>query len=70
MHPTLLFSELPRTLAYLDPGSGSLIVQMLIAAIVGGGLLLRTFWSKLTGKSKKAEEDMDETEKDEEGRQS
>ena len=70
MHTTLLFSELPRTLAYLDPGSGSLIVQMLIAAIVGGGLLLRTFWSKLAGKSKKAEEDMDETERDEEERQS
>lgn len=69
MHTTLLFSELPRTLAYLDPGSGSLIVQMLIAAIVGGGLLLRTFWGRLTGKGKKAGEDLDETQEDEEDRQ-
>lgn len=67
--PTLI-SELPRALAYLDPGSGSLIVQMLIAAVVGGGLLLRAFWSKLTGKSKKTEDDMDEIQEDVEDQQS
>ena len=69
MHSAILFSGLPRTLAYLDPGSGSLIVQMLIAVVVGGGLLLRTFWGRITGK-KKAEEDMDETEKKEADKQS
>jgi hypothetical protein len=42
---------------------------MLIAAVVGGGLLLRAFWSKLTGKSKKSEDDMDETEEDGEDQQ-
>ena len=52
-------------LAYLDPGSGSLIVQMLIAAIVGGGLLLRAFWGKITGKGKKTEDDLDETQEEE-----
>ena len=55
-----LFTSLPRMLAYLDPGSGSLIIQMLIAAVVGGGLLLRTFWSKLFGKGKNVEDEIDD----------
>lgn len=56
--------------AYLDPGSGSLIIQMLIAALVGGGLLLRTFWSRITGKNKKTDDDLDETGEDTEDKQS
>jgi hypothetical protein len=64
MNQSFIFSELPRTLVYLDPGSGSLIVQMLIAAVVAGGLLLRAFWSKLTGKSKKTEDDLHGTSED------
>ena len=59
-----LFTSLPRMLAYLDPGSGSLIIQMLIAAVVGGGLLLRTFWSKLFGKGENAEDEMEDTAED------
>lgn len=69
MQNPLLFSNVPRTLAYLDPGSGSLIVQMLIAAAVGGGLLLKAFWGKLTGKSKKGS-DTDETQEETEEEQS
>jgi hypothetical protein len=34
-------------LAYLDPGSGSYILQLLIAAALGGLLLLRMYWSKV-----------------------
>ncbi len=34
-------------LAYLDPGSGSYILQLLIAAALGGLLLLRVYWSKV-----------------------
>jgi hypothetical protein len=61
----MYFSPLPVPPAYLDPGSGSLIIQMIIAAVIGGGLLLRSFWGKLTGKSKKNEDEMDESTKDE-----
>lgn len=61
MHYSILLSELPRTFAYLDPGSGSLIVQMLIAAVVGGGVLLRAFWGRLFGKGKKADDDIAES---------
>lgn len=34
---------------YLDPGSGSFIIQILIAAILGLGVAVRVFWSKIKG---------------------
>jgi hypothetical protein len=33
--------------AYVDPGTGSMIVQVLIAALVGGAAVLGAFWRKL-----------------------
>jgi hypothetical protein len=33
---------------YLDPGAGSLVVQLVIAGLVGAGALLRIYWRKLT----------------------
>jgi hypothetical protein len=48
-------NELPKTLAYLDPGSGSFLIQMLIAAFLGGGILLKALWNRITGK--KTEDD-------------
>lgn len=66
----ILLSGLPRALAYLDPGSGSLIIQMLIAAVVGGGLLLRTFWSKIFGKGKSSEDELGDVAEDIENHQS
>lgn len=33
--------------AYLDPGSGSLILQVILAAILGGLLLLKSSWAKV-----------------------
>ncbi len=35
--------------AYIDPGTGSLAVQALIAALVTVGFLARSFWSRLIG---------------------
>ena len=29
--------------AYIDPGSGSMVIQMVIAALVGAGIALRYF---------------------------
>ena len=36
-------------LPYLDPGSGSLIIQILIAVLLGLGVALRTSWSRIKG---------------------
>lgn len=35
--------------AYLDPGSGSFIIQLIIASLVGIGFVVRGYWSKITG---------------------
>ena len=50
---------------YLDPGSGSMLLQLLLAAILGLGVVLRTQWSKIkslfTGKDA-VEDDSDDDE--------
>lgn len=33
--------------AYLDPGTGSFIFQVLVAAVVGGLFTLKMFWKKI-----------------------
>ena len=33
--------------AYLDPGSGSIIIQMLVGTLVGVGIALKIYWQKL-----------------------
>lgn len=51
------FSPLP----YLDPGSGSFIIQILIAVLLGLGVALRASWGKIKGwfgvKSRPEEDD-------------
>jgi hypothetical protein len=34
---------------YLDPGSGSFLVQLLIAALLGIGVAVRASWGKIKG---------------------
>jgi hypothetical protein len=41
------FLELPKEMLYLDPGSGSMILQLAIAALLGMGILFRTQWKKI-----------------------
>ena len=49
--------------AYIDPGTGSFVIQGIIAAVVGAGFAIKVFWhrivSALTGKSP-AENDDDQ----------
>jgi len=35
---------------YLDPGSGSIIAQIIIAALVGVGISFKVFWYKIKSK--------------------
>ncbi len=56
------FTPLP----YLDPGTGSFIIQIAIAALLGLGVLIRASWSsikKIFG-AKPKEEDEDDSEND------
>lgn len=34
-------------LAYLDPGTGSYVFQMVVAALVSVGFVVRTYWHRL-----------------------
>jgi hypothetical protein len=35
--------------AYLDAGAGSIVLQAIIAAVAGGFMVMRTYWSKVKG---------------------
>jgi hypothetical protein len=51
---------------YIDPGSGSYILQMIIAAVLGISFFFKNFWltikSYFTGKKPPKEEDKDKVE--------
>lgn len=36
--------------AYLDPGAGSLVLQMSVAGLLGGVFVLKVFWRHLKAK--------------------
>jgi hypothetical protein len=42
-----LFAPILRPHAYLDPGSGSLLIQLLIAGLMGASILIATSWKKI-----------------------
>ena len=41
----LLFAT--KTFAYIDPGSGSILLQAIIATIVGAGTTISIYWNKI-----------------------
>lgn len=46
--PTSLFTTLARPQAYLDPGSGSYFVQLLLASLMGALFVLGVYRRKVT----------------------
>ena len=36
--------------AYLDPGSGSYIIQLIIGAVLGAGFAVKMYWHKIKAK--------------------
>jgi hypothetical protein len=61
---TVLTYPLKNGHAYLDPGSGSFILQLLIASLVGGFFIVKTYWKKILaffrGQPSEAEDDQEE----------
>ena len=46
----VFFALTPLTAhAYIDPGSGSALMSIIIGAFVAVGLAIKTFWYKITG---------------------
>jgi hypothetical protein len=50
-------------LLYLDPGSGSMILQIVIAAALGGAYAVKVYWKKIKRlfRGKGADEEVDGT---------
>ena len=53
-------------LLYLDPGSGSMLIQLIIAAVAGAGIAVVVGWKRIKGLFAKKEkiETIDEEEND------
>ncbi len=45
--PGVFLSGLADKLKYLDPGSGSILIQLLIAAAAGLGIALAASWKRI-----------------------
>lgn len=45
----LLLASTHDAYAYLDPGTGSYVVQLIIAALVGAGFAVKIYWGKIKG---------------------
>jgi hypothetical protein len=44
----LLLGATPAQAQYLDPGAGSVVVQLVIAAVVGAGAVLKLYWRRIS----------------------
>lgn len=54
-----------KPMLYLDPGSGSFIIQMLLAGLLGIAVAIRIYWKKIVAffnrrKGGSVQDDMDE----------
>lgn len=38
---------IPIVSSYIDPGTGSLIIQILVAGLIGGLFMLKAYWKKV-----------------------
>jgi len=46
---TLILGQfsISNAFAYIDPGSGSMILQMLIGTLLGAGIVVKLYWQKI-----------------------
>jgi len=57
-------------LIYLDPGSGSFLIQLLIAGLAGAGIAIAISWGRIKRFFKKNKQvDVDDVDKDEDEEQ-
>ena len=45
--PFELLAPYLRPSLYLDPGSGSFLIQLLLAALLGGAFAIKVYWRKI-----------------------
>ena len=46
---TLILGQfsISNAFAYIDPGSGSMILQMLVGTLLGAGIVVKLYWQKI-----------------------
>jgi hypothetical protein len=69
----VLIGSLNKNLAYLDPGSGSFILQIVLATLLASLLFMKNFWRKIVSIFKRSspgdqEASIGSGEEDEEGK--
>ncbi len=55
----------PQLIGYIDPGTGSIILQAIAAGIIGGAVAVKLFWHRILaffGLKKRNKQDADESE--------
>ena len=46
--PSIFYQfSVPDAFAYIDPGTGSIIIQMIIGGLVGTGIAVKVFWYRI-----------------------
>jgi hypothetical protein len=61
----LLVASTQVAYAYVDPGTGSYVIQILIAALVGAAFAVRVYWNKIKGLFSRSSSEEQGTESDE-----
>ena len=61
----LFFITFPQYVyGYLDPGTGSYVIQVILAAVLGIGVAFRIFWHRIKGIFKKKPENQENIEEE------
>ena len=50
---SLIYLHLNLLPAYIDAGTGSIIIQVVIGLLAGGAFALKMFWKRITGRFKR-----------------
>jgi len=58
------YLSLSQDLAYLDPGSGSFLLQIILASILGALFVAKSYWKKLIGLFRKPSQDDESSKED------
>ena len=60
----MINAHLFGTLAYIDPGAGAMLLQWVIAAVLGSGMMFRRtiarFFRRMLGRDKRKEENQED----------
>lgn len=45
----MVLAPMPAQAQYLDPGAGSVMVQVIVAAVIGVATVVKLYWSRIKG---------------------